>query len=482
MSTPELAELFQSKSSRSMRRVLAVLTRESFRRSRTLLRFAKAAIQGGHGKDLLETMGEIREASIQNPILDAFVACPKEAEAAIVAIFEERPLNEKALPYALAVAEEIRTERVGVAIARRFYDLREHGRAAVARTLMRVGDPRVLPLLESRAYPEEAEEVAWAALSLVEGKPAEGRLKEALDRAMGVTTDEFPVVRLPLRCKRCKEMLTYGFKRVFLDVEAKDQWGDPAFVGDVKCKACGFADDPFEPTDAATQILTSHMMEFLAATRMGRRVERPLVTPAQTTVNGRRMGFARALRELDKDIAASPDSVRTRIHRARMRLMMERPNAEEDLQAILQNDPRSVEALTLRASLSMRRNDHDAAARDVIDVLRMLEHPEGLRLYDVDDTNVFRQSLEELLLELRHMGAKVPQEIDLSSAERRIEERARAIRDAEEERRAAMEERQRERGAPEQRELDPELMRRTGRNDPCPCGSGKKFKKCHGAG
>jgi len=21
-----------------------------------------------------------------------------------------------------------------------------------------------------------------------------------------------------------------------------------------------------------------------------------------------------------------------------------------------------------------------------------------------------------------------------------------------------------------------------GRNDPCPCGSGKKFKKCHGAG
>jgi preprotein translocase subunit SecA len=21
----------------------------------------------------------------------------------------------------------------------------------------------------------------------------------------------------------------------------------------------------------------------------------------------------------------------------------------------------------------------------------------------------------------------------------------------------------------------------TGRNDPCPCGSGKKFKKCHGA-
>lgn len=24
-------------------------------------------------------------------------------------------------------------------------------------------------------------------------------------------------------------------------------------------------------------------------------------------------------------------------------------------------------------------------------------------------------------------------------------------------------------------------MREVGRNDPCPCGSGSKFKKCHGA-
>jgi preprotein translocase subunit SecA len=29
-------------------------------------------------------------------------------------------------------------------------------------------------------------------------------------------------------------------------------------------------------------------------------------------------------------------------------------------------------------------------------------------------------------------------------------------------------------------EPSPEF-RGVGRNDPCPCGSGKKFKKCHGA-
>ncbi len=33
---------------------------------------------------------------------------------------------------------------------------------------------------------------------------------------------------------------------------------------------------------------------------------------------------------------------------------------------------------------------------------------------------------------------------------------------------------------PEEAELDPAVLAHTGRNDPCPCGSGKKFKDCHG--
>ena len=33
---------------------------------------------------------------------------------------------------------------------------------------------------------------------------------------------------------------------------------------------------------------------------------------------------------------------------------------------------------------------------------------------------------------------------------------------------------------PEDLPLSPEVMQRTGRNEPCPCGSGKKFKQCHG--
>nr|WP_305811744.1 SEC-C metal-binding domain-containing protein [Photobacterium leiognathi] len=28
--------------------------------------------------------------------------------------------------------------------------------------------------------------------------------------------------------------------------------------------------------------------------------------------------------------------------------------------------------------------------------------------------------------------------------------------------------------------LEPKKKRKIGRNEPCPCGSGKKYKKCHG--
>jgi len=34
---------------------------------------------------------------------------------------------------------------------------------------------------------------------------------------------------------------------------------------------------------------------------------------------------------------------------------------------------------------------------------------------------------------------------------------------------------------PEEPQQQPEPAGKPGRNDPCPCGSGKKYKKCHGA-
>jgi hypothetical protein len=495
MSLEDLTELFRSKSPRLMRRVLAVLTRETFRRSRTLTKFAKAAILGGHAKDLLEALGDTQQAGVHDPILDAFAECVAPSEAAVVEIFAEHPLPEKTLPYALAVAEDLRTERVGLAIARRFYDLRDHGRAAVARTLMRVGDPRFIPLLESRAYRREPEEIAWAILSSIHGAPLEGRLAAAHDSARNAAAEEGVV--LPLRCKRCKEVLTYLFERVFVDPEAKDAWGDPAFAGEVKCKACGLESEPFESTDAAVQILSQHMLELLSERRMGRPGS-GLVLPGLTQVGGRRMGFAAALRQLDQDVAASPDGIRIRLHRARIRMMLARPSATDDLDKVLDLDPASIEALMLRASVRARNGDYGGAAADLVSALRRIAKPEDVRLYDHDDITSLKVTVEDLLLDMKTMGAEVPADIDLSASQGRLRERAAKAQTIDEDRwereddegpaqelQAEGAQRAKRAEAHSRNEAQASWQEgdvpKAGRNDPCPCGSGKKYKKCHGS-
>ena len=63
------------------------------------------------------------------------------------------------------------------------------------------------------------------------------------------------------------------------------------------------------------------------------------------------------------------------------------------------------------------------------------------------------------------------------------EETARLQRQLAQRARQAMEARANEEGKAEPAAARPAVRQgpRVGRNDPCPCGSGKKYKKCHGA-
>jgi hypothetical protein len=274
----------------------------------------------------------------------------------------------------------------------------------------------------------------------------------------------------------------YGFERVLLDIESKDPYGDPAFIGDTTCKACG-ADDQLEPTEQAGQILTSMMLDFLAAAKRGAVRGSPAVAPAQTALHGKPVGFAAALRALDKEIAASPQSIRPRLHRARLKLILRRKEIREDLDAVLAADPRSPEARALLASIASRDGDPKRGAEHAAEALRLLRADPPARVYDAEDPRGLELSLEDLLVELERQGAPALADIDLGAARARRIERDRAIeearvpaRDDEEEDDEAPE------AAPAQRDIDPEAFQRAGRNDPCPCGSGQKFKKCHGKG
>ncbi len=99
--------------------------------------------------------------------------------------------------------------------------------------------------------------------------------------------------------------------------------------------------------------------------------------------------------------------------------------------------------------------------------------------YKLEAYKMFSQLLEDFKFQVVRVLCRIqiqiqdPQEmeekrrIQAEEAEKRFNEEARAQADA----------KARENSSAS---LDPALTRKVGRNDPCPCGSGKKFKDCHG--
>jgi hypothetical protein len=481
-----LTQLFSEKSDREMRRVLTILVREPFRRPGTLRRFAKAVVESGHVRGLLEAASEIEDPRVQAAVLKVLSESPAKAEPVLVEVLSASPLEDKLAALALLAAEDVRTERLGLVIGRRFNELRALSRASVARAIMRIGDPRLLPVIESRAFPDEVEELSWVVLSLAHGVPGDERLQKAVARVSADRDGEpqRPEVRVPMKCKRCGEVLAYGFERVLLDVDAKDQWGDPAFVGELRCKACG-ATDQLEPVEEAARILTAHLMQSLEGARAGVPTGPTLVAPAATEVHGKRMGMAAALRALDEEVTRSPESIRARLHRARIRLILKRPGVEEDLQAVLQTDGTAVEADALLATILVRKNDPEGAVQKAAEVVRRLIKDPDVRLYDAPTADSLREGLEEYLLELEGLGLELPADLELAEARERRENRAAVAAQAEQiarERRAPREAPEpRESAGGDEGEEGAAIRKQVGRNDPCPCGSGKKYKKCHGA-
>jgi preprotein translocase subunit SecA len=103
------------------------------------------------------------------------------------------------------------------------------------------------------------------------------------------------------------------------------------------------------------------------------------------------------------------------------------------------------------------------------------------RVYQTEGFELFREMFGRIRSRAVEQVFRVM--IELPSAERLAE-----LRGAEEARRAAQQKRLHEQhgGSPADAPVAAQTVVRegpkVGRNDPCPCGSGKKFKKCHGAG
>ncbi|MEO1228313.1 MAG: hypothetical protein AAFZ18_05355 [Myxococcota bacterium] len=427
--TADLAARFEAMTPRDMRRVHTILSRQAFRRAATLRRFTAAVAHAGHGVGFLEAVAESGGDDVFfGLVLGGLADAPEDAETTVLEMLEEETLGESA-SLAISLAERLRTERVALAVGRRFFDLREVDKTRTARAAMYSGDARLLPLLESRAFPHEPEEAAWVILSLVHGAPLEGKLEEAMERVRsrrGGSTDELEV---ELRCEHCHEVGTYSFARAYVDPEAKDEWGDPAFVGDTTCKACG-AQDSLRPTPRGGQVLTAEMLSFIEAMQRGEATS-PRVTPSVTTIGGEKVGLSEALRRMNARIEESPTAIRPRLERARLRMVLRREGLHEDLAAVRAEDPDAVEASLLEAT-SMARDDNPIAALKLLTNVhaRLRDPANPPRIYDAGSLESVRNSVEDLMLEMAQQGLPVPKDVDLEPAVARRNAHAAAAAEA----------------------------------------------------
>src|SRR5262249_50598647 len=148
MPLEELTQFFREKTERQMRRVHNILTHERTRQLGTLARFANAIADAGHAAGLFEAAADGGDEGVHATVVDAIGRNPAQAEGLVVEALTRTPLEPKLATLALEATEEVRTERIAVAIGRRFLELREIARVPLVRSVMRLADRRLIDFVK----------------------------------------------------------------------------------------------------------------------------------------------------------------------------------------------------------------------------------------------------------------------------------------------------------------------------------------------
>jgi len=425
MDDAALEARFTADGERKMRQVAGVLANEPVGSAKILERMLGAMVRAGAGGVVFDAASTTKLEMFAGVALKTLVTTPIAAEEAALEALERRPLDDRATRLALAIAGRTGTERLARAIGRRYYDVRDIARAALADACIHVGDVRLVPLVESRAFADEPEELAWAMLKMLGGaKPDEDPKIAALVarvEAHGNPTTLGEVeggIRLPLTCSTCKETLSYTMVRVYLDPKSKSKDGDPAFAGDVTCKACG-AENTLSATPSAVGLMSESMMRLLTEQQQGiRPTEPPRVIPRGTRYMGREVGLAEALRLATTDAETSPTSIRAQLRRGQLRLALWRKGARQDAEAALKIDPKSPEALLLIGGTYAQAGDFPGALVHLSAALARMRSADEPRLYE-SDNDALLEEIEDAILELEDLGVDLPDSLDLEVARER---------------------------------------------------------------
>ena len=239
-SVETLSQRFEALTARQMRRVNTILVREPFRKAPTLQKLAEAVTRAGHGAGLISAAAESTDQTLRGLITMGMARTPEDAETAVLEVLDETQLEPQPAAMAMVLGERLRTERIALAVGRRFFELRQIEKALTAAcSCIRATPDSFLSSKPGLTRRTRGDGLGHSIF--VHGAPVEGRLADALERidALRYGAPRQPL-EVELECERCKEVGIYAFERAYVDPEAgADKWGDPAFVGDVICKACG---------------------------------------------------------------------------------------------------------------------------------------------------------------------------------------------------------------------------------------------------
>ncbi len=274
-------------------------------------------------------------------------------------------------------------------------------------------------------------------------------------------------LNLRLKCTACGAERPHFVKKIYCDLGTMDRrkagqeppYSEFIIPQRIICPKCG-AIDQYELGGHAHLVLTAEMIARTARRELGVRDavnEGPLVLNRFMVGGDREMHPYEARDMYRRQVEAEPENSELRLRYGNVLMFLGyRDEAVEQYQKALERDPRSVEA-AYDLGNAMWEADNLEEARKQFE--RILKTPFN-NLLDREQYDEFvagaREALRDLASPTPGRTTYQPRFIRPSAAPPPSIGNALAAKSL------------------------PSHVEKVGRNEPCPCGSGKKYKKCHG--
>jgi len=253
---------------------------------------------------------------------------------------------------------------------------------------------------------------------------------------------------LKLRCPSCGDESYYPVRNIFINPEVDG----PPYVGDeLFCIECGQT-GVFDLTNEAHQTITAVLIALLMTRNEDEEKADALLEKSPfrflpAIVSGKKMDIGQAVRLYRQQMAAEPENVEATIGLANIyRHTGRQASAKELLQRAVELDPAYIESFYALAQMAHSDGKSDEARKLLEQGLPFLHEGRKKEIHD-------GSTLEDLALAYFDFYETLKSPDAVSGLNPFGDEEA--LEDA-----------------------PPPPKKKVGRNDPCPCGSGKKYKKC----